>query len=166
LTSAAVRVRPDGHKARIERGEVVALRRDLTVVGTDKVQFDQPVDRCAVKQAQDFRDDDGCGRGPDEGRADGLAGEQRDAAPVERSALEQPAVPRVGSWQLSILLSSYAPDFRLAVRQQRRSCESPRYRTFIPGTFPAGPWTIDEPLLHVSRPIAGADDHLPRQFTT
>jgi hypothetical protein len=94
LTSTAVRVRPDGHKARIERGEVVALRRDPTVVGTDKVQFDQPVDRRAVKQAQDFRDDDGCGRGTDEGRADGLAGEQRDAAPVERSVLEQPAVRR------------------------------------------------------------------------
>jgi len=34
----------------------IELRRDLTVVGTDKVQFDQPVDRRAVKQAQDFRD--------------------------------------------------------------------------------------------------------------
>ena len=73
--SAAVLLRPDRSEARVKSGEVVALRRGRAMIGTDEVQLDQTVDRRAVKQAQDFRDDDGRGRASHEGRADGLAGE-------------------------------------------------------------------------------------------
>jgi hypothetical protein len=73
---------PGDHKARVQRGQVAQLRRRLEVPKIDEVHFDEPVQRPAVEEPQDFGQHQGCRDGSNKRSADSLACEQRDAAAI------------------------------------------------------------------------------------
>ena len=80
--------------ARIERTEILVGQHCAPVFRRLQVQIDQLVDGTAVQEAQDFRDDEGGGDRADEGRADRLACQQRDAAAVELARVQHAGVCR------------------------------------------------------------------------
>jgi len=86
--------RLDLNIARIERAEVLLRQYRASVFRRLEIEVDEFVHGATVQEAQDFTQDKRRGCGADERRADGLAGEQRDAAAIERAACEHTFVCR------------------------------------------------------------------------
>ena len=76
--------------SRIHNAEILLRRNRAAVLQRFEIKIDQLVNRAAMQKAKHLAQGQRSSDGADEGRADGLAGEQRDAAAIERSAPSMP----------------------------------------------------------------------------
>ena len=78
----------DRNIARIERAKVLLRQDRAAVFRRLEIEIDEFMHSAALQEAQHLAQGQRRGHGADERRADGLAGEQRDATAIERSARE------------------------------------------------------------------------------